>query len=484
MNNTIAAAANVNETMKGLNEYALYRVHKALLLYVPPIILAFGVVGNALAFAVLTRRTMRGVSAYVYLTVLSVTDTVVLVIGLLRMWLSQLTGYDVRNEAGPWMCKLLMMAGYTASDYAVWLIVAVTAERFVAVAWPLSALHGSIGSGVQRATVVVIILFVILSSINAHFLWTVSISQVGGGSSFTNHTSFPKCGYSAGYERLMVIWPWVDTVIYSLLPLLLLSVLNALIIYSVSLARQRRISLLATGGNGKASVAGGVSVTVTAAGDSSPERGVQRPSSKTQSSAAVASGGEAERLTVMLLAVSFTFLATTLPNCILLIVKSFRSPGWSVDMTLSVLVAQTIGEMLMYANHSVNFYLYCATGRKFRYQLIFMFTASSASARRRHQQENSVISTCTTRNLAAANTRVQQSADGSTLLTVMPPSNGSPAMAGSRTVKHGRSPSPICRRYNNSDVSLSTPRRFGSGGEQQSLLLMTDLQKITSDDRR
>jgi len=35
-------------------------------------------------------------------------------------------------------------------------------------------------------------------------------------------------------------------------------------------------------------------------------------------------------------------------------------------------LARTIAELLMYANHAINFYLYCATGQKFRHQLIWM----------------------------------------------------------------------------------------------------------------
>lgn len=455
--------------MKSLNDYALYRLHKALLLYVPPILLAFGIVGNALAFAVLTRRSIRGVSAYVYLTVLSVTDTVVLVIGLLRMWVSQLTGYDVRDQSGPWMCKLLMMAGYTASDYSVWLIVAVTAERFVAVAFPLSALHRGFGagSGVQRAAGVVIGMFLVLVTVNGHFLWTVDIELVGGGSSFTNHSSYPKCSSVKGFERLMALWPWVDAVIYSLLPLLILSVLNALIIYSVYRARRRRISLLATGGRGDKVIAV----------DWSPERAGERQAVKA-AAAATNTSGEAERLTIMLLAVSFAFLATTLPNCILLIVKSLRSPGWHVQTTLSVLVAQTVGELLMYANHSVNFYLYCATGRKFRYQLVLMFT-SSLRRRQRQQQEIGSSATSTTRNNASTTTTLsrwhqqQQQRSDATVLTVMPPasyscSSGSSSAAGCRASRHNKTPSPSNRC---SDIGNSSLR--GNVHAEQ-ILLLTD----------
>jgi hypothetical protein len=35
-------------------------------------------------------------------------------------------------------------------------------------------------------------------------------------------------------------------------------------------------------------------------------------------------------------------------------------------------LARTITELLMYVNHSMNFFLYCATGQKFRHQLVWM----------------------------------------------------------------------------------------------------------------
>jgi hypothetical protein len=35
------------------------------------------------------------------------------------------------------------------------------------------------------------------------------------------------------------------------------------------------------------------------------------------------------------------------------------------DLSIRILT-QTVAEMLMYSNHCINFFLYCATGKKFR----------------------------------------------------------------------------------------------------------------------
>ena len=67
-------------------------------------------------------------STYFHLMVLAVADTLVLYIGLLRLWIGELTGYDMRDQAD-WVCKLTNVIGYTVSDFSVWLIIAVTIER-------------------------------------------------------------------------------------------------------------------------------------------------------------------------------------------------------------------------------------------------------------------------------------------------------------------------------------------------------------------
>jgi len=77
---------------------------------------------------------------------------------------------------------------------------------------------------------------------------------------------------------------------------------------------------------------------------------------------------------VMLLAVSFTYLVSTFPMAIAMVFHD----EWrreSVDQLPKEVFAQrqlirTVSEMLMFLNHSINFYLYCALGQKFRNQVV------------------------------------------------------------------------------------------------------------------
>ncbi len=304
-----------------LMQYDEYRIHKLLLLYIPPILLILGTVGNVLSFLILMRQSMRRYSTYIYLAILSITDTLVLYIGLLRLWVGELTGYDLRDQAD-WICKLINVVGYTVSDYSVWLIIAVTVERFVAVCYPLKAPSMS---NHRKACLVICSLLCVLFLINIHFFWTAQIKSYKH-----KGETILQCEGGPHYKMLVEdIWPWVDAFLYSFLPFVVILVLNTLIIRQVIHARRSRSELQST-----------------ASTDS--RRTAQEGSM---------------RLTFMLLTISFAFLITTLPMNVSLIATAFYN---SYTKDLHVIsrfkLVRTITELLMYVNHSMNFFLYCATG--------------------------------------------------------------------------------------------------------------------------
>ena len=77
--------------------YTAYIVHKKLLLYFPPILLLIGMFGNALAF-LMFRTYSKNISTYALLSALAVMDLCVLNVGLLRIWVSQLSQVDVKDQ--------------------------------------------------------------------------------------------------------------------------------------------------------------------------------------------------------------------------------------------------------------------------------------------------------------------------------------------------------------------------------------------------
>jgi len=230
------------------------------------------------------------------------------------------------------------------------------------------------------------------------------------------------CAGAEGYETLVAtVWPWVDACVYSFIPLVVIVTLNSLIVRHVVSARRirrqlasfRRSSAAAAGNKSRlaacmaaghlssvamatASLGGGSSQTVTRS--SVPSRCEQLH-------------GQDARMIALLLTVSFTFLAATLPRCATLIATEFISRSlaaaaantadpalYKARIYSSVQLALAATDLLMYANHAVNFFLYCATGHKFRHQLsghnehLLLWTSCSV-----HLPKIMKISWCTTK---------------------------------------------------------------------------------------
>ena len=354
----------IKELEDQLMPYDEFRVHKMLLLYVPPVLLVLGTLGNVFSFIILTRRQMRSVSSYIYLAVLSITDTLVLHVGLLRLWVGELTRFDIRDHSD-WICKCINVFGYTVSDYSVWLIVAVTVERYIAVC---HALKAPAMCNRRRAAKVIVGTGLVIFAINFHFFFTTEIrySSIDGSDDVMG-----QCNPAKGFDHFIKFWHWVDAIIYSFLPFIGLSVLNGLIIQKVYLAKRARNQL--------------------SAHVNSDRQGGRSPGHQTSSSSSSRGTESNARLTVMLLTISFAFVITTLPmNINLILTFYWNAKAGSLEqeakfgLFAKATMVRTITELLMYTNHSMNFFLYCATGQRFRQQLCNLF----CSRRRRGRSAN------------------------------------------------------------------------------------------------
>ena len=324
----------VRDYEKPLMQFSGFRVHKYLLAYVPPVLLLMGTIGNALSAVILTRRPMRKYSTYFYLAALSAADLIVLYLGLLRLWIGELTGKDLIDHSD-WSCKIITVVGYSVSDYSGWLIIAVTGERYMAVCRPLKT---QCICSRERAIKVVLILLLILFLLNCHFFWTVQIIYI-----HHNDDSIAQCAGGERYGMLInEVWPWIDAFIYSFLPFVIILVLNTLIIRQIIRAKKNRLRLQMCG---------------------------------SQVSGLKVSHMDSGKISVMLLTISIAFLVLTMPINILLIVTRFPTTEINtIEQMINFRLALTVMELLMYLNHSINFILYCATGQKFRQQLCWLLS--------------------------------------------------------------------------------------------------------------
>lgn len=352
------------------NDYPEYmKPNTVLRIYVPPVLLVLGTVGNLLSFVIMAKNMLK-ISTYSYLAVLAIMDLLVLYIGLLRMWVGNFS-MDIQQYSN-FLCKSVAFLGYVSSVTSVWLIIAVTIERFIAVKFPLRAPRMC---NVTRARIVIIAVVVAICCLNSHILWTVELRYKGH-----NETLTPECEASESHTVLVKeVWPWVDAAVYSFVPFVIITILNVLIVRQVLSARERRSKLQ------------NMELTTNFLRSKGSHK---RPNESSK------------KLTCMLLAVSFTFLLTTLPMNMLQIVSAFfgadsesADPQAYRKRYAQLTLARTVAELLMYVNHSVNFFLYCATGRKFRKQVKDMFCVLCQGElpklfRRQRRRSNSTTNSC------------------------------------------------------------------------------------------
>ncbi|ELU00794.1 hypothetical protein CAPTEDRAFT_190629 [Capitella teleta] len=200
-------------------------------------------------------------------------------------------------------------------------------DRFVAVWLPFRA---TTICSVSKAKMVTLLLFITLVIYNVHVFCTIDLRSID----VNQRRQF--CGARKNrYMREM--FNYVNFATYSVIPFVIVLILNIGIIIKVSRSAPHINGELAIRSN----------------------------------DAAVEKQQRQQRVTYMLLTVSFTFILLTGPFTLhSLIVKDTKD----VNQQARNLLSKTICFMLMYANHSVNFYLYCVTGKKFRNEFIDTFS--------------------------------------------------------------------------------------------------------------
>ena len=286
--------------------------------YVSPIIIIFGSIGNIISIFVFSQKDLRSKSTSVLLIALGIVDTILLNVALLPWWISEVTGIHIRTltDAG---CKLHLFFTYTPIHCSAWILVAITIERLFAVVSPIRSRE--IFSH-RRAVYSVIIINVCICVLNVPFLWTHSLHDFGGEMVCTSLDE-----YFEFYENVFF---YLDAVIASYIPFMIMLVCNIAIILIVFKANKKRESM---------------------------------------STYSKQTSGRMGQMTTILLLLNFAFLFTTSPVVIVhAFFDVFFGSGEDPDMERFRL-AHNVTALLSYLNSSLNFVLYCLSGEKFRSDL-------------------------------------------------------------------------------------------------------------------
>ena len=162
----------------------------------------------------------------------------------------------------------------------------------------------------------------LLCLLNLHILFFFKI-DIRGNCYFTD------IAYTEFWNK---IWYWIDMLTYTGIPFVILASCNGTIIYKVIQSRTKRLK-------------------------------VQNPEGKLTSKST-----HFTSMTYMLTTVSVTFLLLTLPPQVFFVVISYIDES-KADANLAFAVTQ----LIRFTNHSINFLLYCISGKQFRREVYKMF---------------------------------------------------------------------------------------------------------------
>ena len=307
---------------------AALQAGKLMLQIVLPVLLVLGTIGNMLSVIVLSRKAMKKSVSSTFLLGLSVADLLVLYVCLMRDWIRYIKT-DVRHAAN-WTCKGQYWLHYALLDFSIWLLTALTVERFLSTFKPISK---KILCTRWRAKRVIICILIVDLIVHCHFLFGMELKPVRSGNGSQHYSCGPA---SDGYDTFFkYVWHYIDLSLFSIVPFLILSSSNIYIIYKV-ISNKRKLKRHT-----------GTSCELT--------------ENKTSS------------MSKLLVALNVIFIVSTAPICIYLVCRPYVTPP---DVPVSVQEEDpwyAFVKILMYTNNTVNFILYCVSGTKFRRELKRLF---------------------------------------------------------------------------------------------------------------
>ncbi len=272
------------------------------------------------------QKSVRTTPFGYYLAHVAVADTGYLYFGLIPTILKS-TGVEDILSYHQIICKFGKFFHYSSGDFAIWLVLAVTMDRFIVVKYPFKA---KILCTLRRAKVVCVALLLLSCAFNSYLFITRDLITV-------NSSPLPICGILPQHAYFETyILPWYNIVGLVAIPGTTMFILNTLIV--LTLWKQSRIQQ-----NLSNDVHGVTSVQTV-------------------------------RTTITLLAVSTMFVILVCPCFLILSLLSYINlNSVNIQYTLSVCLT------LIYINHSCNIFLYILTSQQFRDTLKVWFCRCSTN---------------------------------------------------------------------------------------------------------
>lgn len=320
-----------------MEEYEAYETAEMLWKIISPILIIFGTAGNVLVITLLTRKRSRNLPTSVYLSALAMSDLITLNTGLMRQWIKHTFHIDIRVDLTVFGCRFHWFIVYLATQFSSWMLICVTLERLTSTLLPH---RRRVICTMKSSLIAVLVILVFLVLLNGHFLF-----GYGNTSTTVNGTEVvERCvPLTESYDKFILYsWTWIDLCVFFIVPMTVLLVGNSLIIHNVvSSHRKSRRSVV-------------------------PDKEARNSKNKIQTS-------KISSLTISLLLVSLVFCICITPIVVFPIGEPYWSANASTDKRATLFLIESLANLFMYVNHSINFILYFMSGKRFRDEVKQLF---------------------------------------------------------------------------------------------------------------
>lgn len=209
------------------SRFLTYKVASATHVYLLPIVVVIGLIGNTLSLLIMLKPHNRRISCCNYMAGLAVSDNLML-LNAANYWTVSFNSRPMWN----YECKTLAWMFQAVSFTSMILIFSMTVDRFLAVRFPLQA---RTWCSVHRARVSIAVIATLSVIYTLPYLFTSQLIP-----------AVRTCVAVSTTNALAVVYNWVNIFLGSIVPFVGLLTLNGLIILTV----RRRVDLSESSGKG------------------------------------------------------------------------------------------------------------------------------------------------------------------------------------------------------------------------------------------
>ncbi|KAL8565614.1 hypothetical protein ACOMHN_064267 [Nucella lapillus] len=339
MNTSLASEEKLSNGQL-LESIPIYRIRMYLWYTLGPAIFFLGNFGNIMIIIIM-RRMKSGESVInIYFTAMAVVDLITLDVYFLADWSRECLNWWIAHSHNI-VCKIYVWFATQITTTSAWFLVCMTVHRAISVVWPHRV---NLVCTRRKVIVALTVITVMMACTYSHYLY-------GFGLVPKQESGRLLCTIEQGSYAtfLQGVFLHVQTVLYSVVPFVCLVIANGIMIWKLMTSAREADQTFAAG------VGGG-------------------EMSKAREKAA-------RSVTRTIVCVSVAFLVLTLP------ISIHQAVTYVMAETHQISVYQFAGFrflkslffLMAFANHAVNFYLYCLTGKRFREEFLNIICCGKAT---------------------------------------------------------------------------------------------------------